>query len=159
MTSEVILNHLVVKMTPEVILNHLAVGMIQNDFRGHFLYWSLTKNDGEKALRDDSHFSRPKGDYLTRSTYWPVRVSIHTRSPGFTNRGTLTTAPVSSVAGLVTLLAVSPRTPGSALSTVNSRKLGSSTEIMVSLSTSISTVSCSFRKRTASPSISFGMGC
>src|SRR6266702_2395244 len=49
-------------------------------------------------------------------------------SPGFTKRGTLTMAPVSSVAGLVTLLAVSPRTPGSALITSSSRKFGSSTE-------------------------------
>src|ERR1700730_1122444 len=53
---------------------------------------------------------------FTRSTYWPVRVSMRILSPGFTNRGTFKTTPVSSVAGLVTLLAVLPRTPGSALS-------------------------------------------
>ena len=34
------------------------------------------------------------------------------RSPAFTNSGTWTTAPVSSVAGFVTLDTVSPRTPG-----------------------------------------------
>ena len=41
-------------------------------------------------------------------------MSTLTRSPMFTNSGTLTTAPVSSVAGLFPPPeAVSPRTPGS----------------------------------------------
>src|SRR5579884_1696367 len=97
--------------------------------------------------------------YFTRSTYCPVRVSMRILSPGFTNRGTLTTAPVSSVAGFVTLLAVSPRTPGSALSTVSSTKLGNSTAMILSPSTSISTISCSLMNCTALPSISLGMGC
>src|SRR5579885_1403215 len=46
---------------------------------------------------------------LTRSTYSPVRVSILIVSPDSTNSGTLTVAPVSSVAAFSTLVAVSPR--------------------------------------------------
>ena len=46
--------------------------------------------------------------------YEPERVSTLTRSPMFTNSGTFTVAPVSSVAGLLPPPeAVSPRTPGS----------------------------------------------
>ena len=47
------------------------------------------------------------------------------RSPAFTNSGTWTTAPVSSVAGFVTLETVSPRTPGSVCETVSSTDEGS----------------------------------
>src|SRR6266851_6915431 len=97
--------------------------------------------------------------YFTRSTYCPERVSMRILSPGLINKGTFTTAPVSRVAGLVTLVAVSPRTPGSALTTSSSRKFGSSTAMIFSPSTSISTTSCSLRNFTASPSISFGSGC
>src|SRR6476619_2716451 len=49
------------------------------------------------------------------------------RSPVFTNIGTLTTAPVSSVAGFVTLETVSPLTPGSVSVTVSSTDAGSCT--------------------------------
>src|SRR5690606_40897600 len=49
---------------------------------------------------------------LTRETYSPVRVSTRITSPSGTNSGTRTTAPVSSLAGLVPPLLVSPRTPG-----------------------------------------------
>ena len=46
--------------------------------------------------------------------YEPERVSTLIRSPMFTNNGTFTVAPVSSVAGLLPPPeAVSPRTPGS----------------------------------------------
>ncbi len=46
--------------------------------------------------------------------YAPDRVSTLTRSPMFTNSGTCTSAPVSSVAGLLPPPeAVSPLTPGS----------------------------------------------
>ena len=47
------------------------------------------------------------------------------RSPTFTNSGTCTTAPVSSVAGFVTFDTVSPRTPGSVCETVSSTDEGS----------------------------------
>src|SRR5262249_40144431 len=50
---------------------------------------------------------------LTRSRYLPSVVSTFTHSPSLTNSGTLTTAPVDSVAGLVAPLAVSPLIPGS----------------------------------------------
>ena len=50
------------------------------------------------------------------------------RSPSLMKMGTLISAPVSRVAGLVTLVAVSPRTPGSVSVTSSSTKLGISTE-------------------------------
>lgn len=59
-------------------------------------------------------FRNNTGYYLTRSTYEFVRVSIFIFSPSLTNKGTLTTAPVSKVAGLSVFVAVSPLTPGSA---------------------------------------------
>ena len=46
------------------------------------------------------------------------------RSPTLTNSGTWTTAPVSSVAGFVTLETVSPLTPGSVSLTVSSTDAG-----------------------------------
>ena len=46
------------------------------------------------------------------------------RSPGFTNSGTWTTAPVSRVAGFVTFETVSPFTPGSVSVTVSSTEEG-----------------------------------
>ena len=51
---------------------------------------------------------RTRGDYLTRSRYWSLRVSIFIRSPTLTKKGTLMTAPVSTVAGLPPPEAVSP---------------------------------------------------
>src|SRR4030095_1512973 len=63
----------------------------------------------------------------TRPRYSPVRVSTFTTSPTFRNRGTWTTAPVSSVAGFVPPWAVSPRTPGSVRAMASSTKLGRST--------------------------------
>src|SRR5918912_3273460 len=49
------------------------------------------------------------------------------RSPVFTNSGTCTTAPVSSVAGFVTFETVSPFTPGSVSVTTSSTDAGSCT--------------------------------
>lgn len=48
-----------------------------------------------------------------RSTYVPFSVSTLIRSPSLMNSGTFTMAPVSTVAGLVALVAVLPLTPGS----------------------------------------------
>ena len=45
--------------------------------------------------------------------YSPVRVSIWITSPSLMNRGILTSAPVSSVAGFRVLVAVLPARPGS----------------------------------------------
>ena len=42
-----------------------------------------------------------------------MRVSTRIQSPSLTNSGTGTLAPVEIFAGLVTFVAVSPRTPGS----------------------------------------------
>src|SRR5215207_5224120 len=57
--------------------------------------------------------------------YRRSRVSTLTRSPTFTNSGTWTTAPVSSVAAFVTLETVSPLTPGSVSTTESSTEAGS----------------------------------
>ena len=43
----------------------------------------------------------PVSDFYTLDRYSPVLVSILITSPWFTNRGTYTTAPVSTVAGFV----------------------------------------------------------
>lgn len=51
--------------------------------------------------------------YLARSIYEPSRVSTTIISPVSIKRGTRTVAPVSIVAGLVVLVAVSPLRPGS----------------------------------------------
>ena len=51
--------------------------------------------------------------YFTRLTYEPSRVSTSTLSPVLTKRGTRISAPVSRVAGLRVLVAVSPLMPGS----------------------------------------------
>ena len=48
-----------------------------------------------------------------------MRVSTFTRSPGFTNSGTWMILPVSSVAGFMTLFALSPRTPSALSVTFN----------------------------------------
>src|SRR5262249_58589040 len=61
----------------------------------------------------------------TRVRYLPSRVSIFRTSPSLMNSGTLTTYPVSSSAGFVAPLTVSPRTPGSHLTTLRSTELGS----------------------------------
>src|SRR3954451_392797 len=63
----------------------------------------------------------------TRSRYVPVRVSTRIVSPWFTNSGTLTTRPVSVLAGLVPPLAVSPRKPGSVSTISSSTLIGGST--------------------------------
>jgi hypothetical protein len=58
------------------------------------------------------------GSYsFTRSTYSPVRVSILMRSPMLTNAGQANSAPVSTLQGFCTLVAVLPRAPGSQYST------------------------------------------
>src|SRR6266516_713433 len=61
------------------------------------------------------------------------------RSPVFTNSGTCTTAPVSSVAGLVTFETVSPLTPGSVSDTPSSTEAGSCTPVGLPLTSIICT--------------------
>ena len=51
--------------------------------------------------------------HFTRFTYEPSRVSTSMSSPSFINNGTRTSAPVSTFAGFVALVAVSPLSPGS----------------------------------------------
>ena len=54
---------------------------------------------------------------FTRSIYAPVRVSIRIMSPMLTNEGQGNSAPVSTLHGLVTFVAVLPFAPGSQYST------------------------------------------
>src|SRR4029453_131459 len=62
-----------------------------------------------------------------RPVYAPVRVSILIVSPSLMKSGTLIVFPVSSRAGLVTLLAVSPRTPSGDSTTLRLTDAGNST--------------------------------
>ena len=64
----------------------------------------------------------------TRVRYLSSRRSTRITWPSSMKSGTCTVAPVSSVAGLVAPVAVSPRTPGSVRVTASSTKDGSSTE-------------------------------
>ena len=70
---------------------------------------------------------------LFRSIYSPVLVSIRILSPVLINSGTLISAPVSSVAGFVALVAVSPLKPGSVSVTSSSTKNGGSSPQKLSL--------------------------
>ena len=65
--------------------------------------------------------------YLDLPRYSPVLVSIWIFSPSSMKIGTWMTAPVSTVAALVTLVAVLPFTPGSVSVTMRSTKFGAST--------------------------------
>jgi len=84
-----------------------------------------------------------------------VRVSILTHSPSFTNSGTCTTAPVDSVAGLVTLLAVSPFTPGSLWAICRVTWAGRDTATGWPFQSTTSTWSPSCKKAFSSPSLSW----
>src|ERR1700743_392608 len=77
--------------------------------------------------------------YFTLSTYSPVLVLIRINSPSFTNKGTLTVAPVSTLAGFRVRVAVSPLTPGSEYVTRTTILSGSSTLIGCSVSVLTST--------------------
>ena len=75
----------------------------------------VEREDGRAALVGAGRLAH------ARDMYEPERVSTLTRSPMFTNSGTFTIAPVSSVAGLLPPPdAVSPRTPGSVCVTSSS---------------------------------------
>src|SRR5829696_6177032 len=69
--------------------------------------------------------------HCTRVRYAPERVSTLIRSPVSTNSGTWTTAPVSTVAGLVAPETRSPLMPGSVSVTSSSTAAGSSTPMAV----------------------------
>ena len=73
--------------------------------------------DESRRVGDAPVRGRPaEGERITASratTYSPVRVSMRRTSPSLMNKGTLTTAPVSSFAGFWPPVAVSPRRFGS----------------------------------------------
>src|SRR3990172_1385017 len=64
--------------------------------------------------------------HVTRVMYAPVLVSTLMRSPSFTNSGTCTILPVSTLAGLVPAEERSPFTPGSDSTTRSSTLVGRS---------------------------------
>ena len=68
----------------------------------------------------DDGSSRHAVQLLTRSTYSPVRVSTLMMLPILMKPGTMNSAPVSTLAGLVTLVAVSPLAPGAHSTTSSS---------------------------------------
>src|SRR5439155_17894144 len=70
---------------------------------------------------------QPGAIHHARPMYMPVRVSILINSPSLMKSGTLMVLPVSSFAGLVTLLAVSPRTPSGDSTTFKPTEAGKST--------------------------------
>src|SRR3990167_1033965 len=80
----------------------------------------LTK---QKASREGLIYS------FALETYSPVRVSTLMISPSCKNKGTRTTAPLSSFAGLPPLPAVSPFKPGSVSTIFNCTKIGGTTKI------------------------------
>ena len=91
-----------------------------------------------------------------REMYRASRVSTLIRSPCSTNSGTCTIAPVSSVAGLVTLETVSPLTPGLVATTSSSTDAGSCTAVGLPSTKSSCTVSFSRMNRSSSVSVSSG---
>lgn len=101
-------------------------------------------------------FSRFRDHALSR--YSPVLVSIRRRSPSLIKIGTLITAPVSRVAGFVTLVAVSPRTPGSVSVTFSSTKVGGSTEKTLPFQEEIRHTVFSLTNLKFSPSLSLFSG-
>ena len=89
-----------------------------------------------------------------RDRYSPVLVSILILSPWLTNRGTATVAPVSTVAGLLAPVAVSPLNPGSVSVISSSTNRGGSTENTLPLWEQILHISFSFTNFSASPTVS-----
>src|SRR4051794_11145980 len=82
-----------------------------------------------RLLLRDGQLSRipfRNGSVQTRDWYSPVSVLTRTLSPSLTNGGTWMTRPVSSVAGLIWLLAVAPLIPGAVVLTIRSTVGGSS---------------------------------
>ena len=78
----------------------------------------LTPNSRSREIPSAANTFRPSHHLLpnyveTRSTYSPVSVEILTLSPSRMKAGTWISAPVSTVAALVTLVAVLPRAAGS----------------------------------------------
>src|SRR6478736_8578520 len=93
---------------------------------------------------------------FTRSRYSPDRVSTLMRSPSSTNRGTWTTAPVSSFAGFIAPVLVSPFAPGSVWMIARATEAGSSTAMGTPWCIAICASPDSARYRGASPMTSPG---
>src|SRR5574337_517786 len=85
------------------------------------------RRDRDDPARFEDLVDGAHADYFTLPTCSPVRVSTLIFSPCGTNSGTRTTAPVSSVAGLPPVPAVSPLTPGSVSEITSSTKFGGAT--------------------------------
>src|SRR6476660_4863739 len=110
------------------------LGHLQHTRGGDGADQRLLGEQADRGVDDAGH---------AREMYRASRVSTRITSPTLTNRGTATTAPVSSVAGLVTLETVSPLTPGSVSTTFSSTAAGSCNEDGVPSTVRIWTVSFS----------------
>src|SRR3990167_8869656 len=104
-------------------------------------------------------FDAHRPAYFTRPTYSPDRVSTLMISSWPTNKGTLTVAPVSSLAGLPPPPEVSPRTPGSVSTISNTTKLGGTTDNAVPFHNKTMQISCSLIQIEASVIASEGISC
>src|SRR5690554_490836 len=96
---------------------------------------------------------------FTRLTYSPERVSTLSTSPITINRGTLTTAPVESVAGFEPPCAVSPFIPGSVSTTSSSTKFGGVMVKGAPLYSVTVYTSCSFSHLRVSPTALASAAC
>ncbi len=75
--------------------------------------WHCPRDNPYRALAPCAGRGSPQLGALTRSMYLFSRVSTRIHSPSLMNSGTPMLAPVDTLAGLVTFVAVSPRAPGS----------------------------------------------
>src|SRR6478609_9716452 len=123
------------------------LGHLQHTRGGDGADQRLLGEQADRGVDDAGH---------AREMYRASRVSTRITSPTLTNRGTATTAPVSSVAGLVTLETVSPLTPGSVSTTFSSTAAGSWSEVGLPSTVSSCTVSFSRMYCSSSRMVSAG---
>jgi len=94
-------------------LNRAAKIRKEPDLNDFYIKWKLLLQNDKMAPGVKNHPNTMIRFYFTLSTYSPVLVLTRMSSPSFTNKGTFTVAPVSTLAGFNVLVAVSPFTPGS----------------------------------------------
>ena len=102
---------------PRIYRNQTAVTRVRNS-----AICKIAPHEGLQESRRSMHDLRRRqgSQLLTRSTYSPVRVSTLITLPTLMKPGTINSASVSSLAGLVTLVAVSPLAPGAQSTTSSS---------------------------------------
>src|SRR4051812_42454006 len=117
-----------------VAMGQHAIHQLAGEWPGLAVHQLLDRPAGHVGLVEGEHggpaLVGPPHLRYARETYSPERVSTRTRSPAFTNSGTRTVTPDSSVAGLSPPPeAVSPFTPGSVSDTASSTALGTCTSV------------------------------